>query len=119
MNDIYKELQGVATGIFAEFGQGDIRYISVTPGTGPADSPGPPRETLIKVNAVARGVQFRYIDGSNIVRTDQQITMPVHPTVTPDMNGFVSVDGVRYKIVEIVRKPAAGTPIAYTIIFRK
>lgn len=118
MSDFYSEMQGVASDLLREFKQGVIAYVAVTKGSGPADNPGAPTEKAYTLDAVARGVAFKYIDGTNVVASDQQMTMP-GKGVAPDMKGFVTVDGVRHKIVRIIRKPSAGTPIAWTVIFRK
>lgn len=118
MSDFYREMQAVATDLLGEFKQGVIEYVSLTPGNGPADDPGPSQETVTPVDAVARGVKFKYVDGSNVLATDQQLTMPGNG-VEPQPTGFVRIDGVRHKIVQIVRKPAAGIAVAFTVIFRK
>jgi len=47
-----------------------------------------------------------------------QITLP-GGIVEPQPEGYFTVDGVRHKIVEIKRVPAAGTPVAYHVIVRK
>lgn len=118
MSDFYQEMQAVASDLLGEFKQGVIQYVALTPGTGPRDNPGEPTETPHTINATARGVSFKYVDGTNIVSSDLQLTMP-GDGIAPEMTGFIRVDGVRYKIVQIVRKPAAGTPVAWTVIFRK
>lgn len=119
MNDFYKDMQAIASGLLAEFKQGDVRYIHLTPGTGPVDRPGKPVETPYVVDAAARGVQQRYVDNSNIVQSDMQVTMAVKPGVVPQMSGFIEGDGVRYKIVGVQQKPPFGVPVAHVIIFRK
>lgn len=118
MADFYQEMQGVASDLLREFKQGVIEYVTVTPGNGPADNPGPAQEIPTVINGVARGVKFKYIDGSNIVASDMQVTMPGN-MMEPKPNGFIRIDGVSYKIVQIIRKPAAGTAVAFTVIFRK
>lgn len=118
MVGFYDEMQTVASDLLREFKQGEIYYVALTPGTGPADNPGPTQEVPTLVNAVARGVKFKYIDGSNIVSSDFQITMP-GDGVEPNMRGFIKVDGVTHKIVKIDRKPSAGVAVAYVVIFRK
>lgn len=115
----YQDVQNVASEVLREFKQGEIKYIKVTPGKGPKHAPGAPTETVYDVDAAARGVQFKYIDGTQIVASDMQIVMAVRPDVTPDMKGFVSVDGVRYKIKACMAVPPAGTPVAHKIVFGK
>jgi hypothetical protein len=132
MPSIYQELQAVAKEVLAEFDQkepGDaspdpahgngIYYIAVVPGAGPAQNPGPSVEMPYKIDGVARGVAFKYINDKNVTASDQQITMAVDPRFTPDEKGFVLIDGKRHKVIECHRKPAAGTPIAYTLVIKK
>jgi hypothetical protein len=130
MSDFYEDMRSVASELLKEFDQkrpGDpsptdngIYYVGITPGTGPADNPGAPQEAPpIKVDAVARGVSFKYVDGTNVVQTDLQATMAVRPDMTPAISGFIIVDGKRHKIVKVMQKPAAGTSVAHTVIFRK
>jgi hypothetical protein len=133
-DNFYQDMQGIASDLLKEFDQTNpgipaspqavggngIYYVGMVPGTGPADNPGPPQEAApIKLDAVARGVSFKYVDGANVVTTDLQATMAVRSDMTPQMPGFMIVDGKRHKIVEVKQKPAAGIPVAYTVIFRK
>ena len=115
---LYDELQAVTTGIMSEFKQGDVRYVALTPGNGPIDEPGEPTETEYPLQSAVRGAKFRYVQSGLAVATDLQVTCSV-PSVVPDMNGFVKVDGVKHKIIGIDPKPAAGTPVAYVLIIRK
>lgn len=117
MADFYEEMQGVAASLLAEFQQGSISYVELTPGSGPADDPGQSTETVYALTATARGVLFKYVVG-DVVASDLQLTMP-GGGVEPKMKGFIRVDGKRYKIVQIMRNPAAGTPVAWVVIFRK
>ena len=117
---IYDEMQEIAKDVFAEFGQGVIKYIAVTPGNGPVDNPGPSQETpFTYVGATARGVKFKYVQSGLALASDTQVNCPVDPRFTPAGNGFVEIDGKRYKIVQIIQKPDAGTPVAFTLICRK
>lgn len=119
MSDFYRDLQNVASDVLGQFKQGSIEYIAVTPGNGPRDNPGPSQEAVPRpIDAVARGVSFKYVDGANIVTTDLQITMP-GGGVVPAMGGFIRVDGVRHKIISVLAKPAAGVPVAWVVIFRR
>lgn len=119
MSEFYKEMQGIASSLLAEFQQGDVSYIAITPGAGPANNPGQPIETRYPQTATVRGVSFKYINpNTGVIGSDLMLTMP-GAGVEPDMKGFVEVDGKRGKILQIVRKPAAGTPVAWVVIFRK
>jgi hypothetical protein len=118
MSDFYSDMRNVASDLLGEFNQGSIQYIAVTAGSGTPDDPGAVVETVTDVNGVARGVKFSYIDNSLVVSTDLQVTIPAD-VVTPSITGFVRIDGLRYKIVKIIPKPAAGAPVACTLIVRK
>ena len=118
MSDFYEEMQSVASSVLSDFAQGAVQYVEMTPGAGPPDDPGPASETLHSINAAVRGVSFKYIDGANVLSSDLQLTMP-GDGVEPTMSGFIRVDGKSYKIVAIIRKPAAGTVVAWAVIFRK
>lgn len=118
MSDFYSDMQNVAKDILTGFNQGDIRYVIETPGNGPADNPGPPViSTTPFTSAVARGVEFKYVSG-DVLASDLQITIP-GGIVDIQPQGYFTVDGVRYKIVEIKRVPAAGVPVAIIVIVRK
>lgn len=119
MAGFYDEMQAVASELLGEFRQGTIRYIALTPGTGPKDNPGPAVETPFDLDAVARGVSFKYVDNSAVLMSDLQTTFAVRPDMVPDIKGFIEMDGKRHKIERVIRKPAAGTPVAYTVVFKK
>ncbi len=132
MSSIYQDLQKVASQLLGQFDQkspgaaspdpitgNGIYYIAVVPGNGPVQNPGASTETPFKIDAVARGVSFKYIDNKSVVATDLQITMGADTRFTPNERGFALIDGVRVKVIQVIRKPAAGTVIAWTIIVRK
>lgn len=119
VNPIYAEMQTVASELLAEFAQGEIAYIEMQAGSGPADAPGEPLAIDYPVNGAARGVRFKYVDGTNVVATDMQVTFNVQEGVTPDITGFIRADGTLYKVVSVKTVPPVGVPIAHIIIFRK
>lgn len=116
----YDDMQGIATELLTEFKQGVISYVKVTPGSGPAHNPGPsvPVPTLLQ-GAVSRGIAWKYVNSGLGVASDLQVTHSVQAGVVPEINGFYDIDGLRYKVVNIVKKPAAGTTVAYVAIVRK
>lgn len=118
---IYDDLRAVATEIMPDFKQGDIRYVSVTNVAGSApDEVGSTSETVsAPLNAVARPVSTKYVDGTHIVQSDRQVVIPNDGITTPDMTGKVRIDGVNYKIINIMPRPAAGDPITWTVIVRR
>lgn len=118
MSDFYLDMQSIANGILSDFNQGVIDYVIETPGNGPADNPGAPSIlTTPLIAATARGVEFKFVMG-DVLASDLQITFP-GGIVEPQPEGFFTVDSVRYKIVQIKRVPAAGTPVVFIVIVRK
>jgi hypothetical protein len=116
---IYEELQGIAGELFAEFKQGVVQYVAKTPGVGPVDNPGAGTETPYSVNATVSGVSQKYVDRGLAIGSDLQIRMPFDARFVPDAKGFFTIDGVRCKILQIDKLPAAGATIAYVIPVRK
>lgn len=122
---LYVEMQSLASGLFAEFKQGIIQYIRVTPGNGSGDDPGPATETPFDWNATARGVKFQYVQSGLALASDMQVSGAAHPALVTDfanetvVRGFVTIDGLRYKIAKAIPKPAAGVAAAFTLIIRK
>lgn len=116
--EIYRELQGVTRDVLKEFTQGTITYMHSTPGAGPADDPGPATLTPYPYDGVARGVKFKFIDGTTIIASDLQTTMPAID-VEPDIKGHVIADSIRYKIIRVDRIPSIGDVVAYRLFIRK
>ena len=120
MSDIYQEMQKVTQDVMSEFNQGVIQYVSLTSGDGPADNPGLPVETVTTLKgATARNVSSKYVDGTIIFMTDVQVNMAVQTDVTPQIDDFVNIDGVRHKIIKPMTVPEAGTPVAHILIVRR
>lgn len=118
---IYDDLRPIAAELFEEFKQGDVRYVPivVTPGATPdrpaSSAPGAP----VPINATARPVETKYVNGTSIVVTDKQVTIPNDGKVKPDMSGFIDIDAVRHKVIEIMARPTAGDPIVWTVVVRR
>lgn len=114
----YDEMQGVASSVLADFGQAGISYVKVIPASGPPDNPGQPGEQIILLaDAVARGVEFKYVDGTQIVATDGQIVCAVNPAFEPRAQDFVIVKGKRHKVKKGGQIPPTGVPVAYIIFY--
>jgi hypothetical protein len=126
---LYDELQNVAADVLGEFKQGVIKYIEVVPGSGPADDPGESTENEFTLDATANGVKAEYVQNGLAVAGNLQIVASVkglnssNETVdvipSDDGNGFVTIDGVRYKVKKVLPKPAAGTPVAHILIIER
>lgn len=119
MSDFYEEMRGIASGVFAEFKQGSIAYVAMTrPTGGTPDDPGVPVPVPTSINATAKPVSTKYIDGTHIVGTEKEVMMP-NDGLEPQMDGFIDIDNVRHKIVRIMRRPEAGTVVSYNLIVRR
>lgn len=122
----YGDMQGIATGLLQQFGQGTeanpINLIKLTKGAGPAQNPGKPSEKATAIpGAVARGVEQKYIDRGLAITGDMQITteIPAMDLAGGAVGDTFEINHIRYKIVERVNLPAAGTPVVYVFIARK
>lgn len=137
MSDFYGEMQIVASGILQEFKQGLIEYVRITKGDGPEDNPGKSLETKYILDGAARGVKSKYVQQGLAVASDLQVVASVNvfdiennsvklvtnPVSVNDVkleqSGFIDLDGERFKIVEILPRPAVGTTVANVMIIRK
>lgn len=118
---IYDEMQKVAQEILGdpEFKQGPTYLVQITPGTGPVDDPGPGVETHHAINGAVRGVKWSLVNTGLAQASDMQIVHAVVPGVVPTAKDFVIADGIRYKVVQVLPKPAAGVPVAYLLVIRR
>ena len=121
----YDEMQAVAAGLLAEFKQGVVMLMQMTPGTpDPATPwiPGEPTETTYELDATVSAAYVNnasatYEDGSLILASDLIVTCAV-PPVAPQMGDRLAIDGRSYSIKQVNALPAAGTPAAYKIFVR-
>jgi hypothetical protein len=117
----YDDMQGIAAGVLAQFNQGVIRVIKLTKGTGPVYNPGTPSEVAtVLPGAVAKGVEKTYIDRGLAVGSDKQVTSSVNAAaLSVSMADILEIDGQPLRVVNIVKIPAAGTPVVLVFIARK
>lgn len=109
----YDEMADVATEILAEFNQGTVVLTRVSTAAGPNEwTPGAETTTPYTLDAVVRRVEQKYVDGTLIVATDNQITFAV-PPVVPRMADRLTIDGKDYVMKDLRPIPAAGIPVAY------
>lgn len=119
---IYDDLRTVSSELHGEFQQGVVQYVSLTvPAGARPDAPGTPvKSTPITINATARPVSTKYVDGTSVLRTDKQLSIPNDGTSpTPTVGHFIRIDGVDHKIEMVMQRPAAGDPISWTVIVRR
>lgn len=127
MSDFYTDLQATAAGVLSEFKQGVIKLVrtTVAPNEAEPSEPGTETTKTYLLNAVARGVSFKHIDGTLIVVSDRVVlcsTFVTDETSGAKLTGFeplpgdkLIVDGKPNDIKLIKPMPAAGTPVAFNI----
>ncbi|AID29246.1 hypothetical protein [Mesorhizobium jarvisii] len=111
----YDDMAGVATELLTEFNQGSVQLKRETPGVVDPDQPWVPIEPTVEtwpLNAAVRRVSQKYVDGTLIVATDNQVTFAV-PAIVPAMTDTLIVDGVELAMKDLRPIPPAGTVVAY------
>lgn len=117
---IYDEITPAIREVFGLVKQGSVVLMSVTLGNGPVDEPGEPTETPHELEATARGASFQYVRSGLADAADSQVTFAANPAIpAPKGSDWLQIDGVRFKIVKIIKKPDAGEPLVYTLIARR
>lgn len=111
----YDEMQDMASELLAEFKQGSVQLRKLTAGASDPDTPWEPgTETTAtyELDATVSRVQQKYVDGSLIIESDNQVTFAV-PEVVPDQNDILVIDGVEHSMKDLRAIPAAGTTVAW------
>jgi hypothetical protein len=106
----YDEMQDMASEMLAQFAQGTVtltREEEIGPGPNPWDPP-----VTYVLDAAVRRVAQKYVDGTLIVATDNQVTFAV-PAIVPAMTDTLTIDGVVQVMKDLRPIPAAGTVVAY------
>lgn len=117
---IYDDMQAIGRELLTEFNQDGISYVELIPAMGPPDNPGAPSETVHSLTgAVARGVEYKYVDGTQIVASDGQVTCKAPLSFTPKIKDWVIVGGQRHKIKSATAIPPTGTPVVYVWIYER
>lgn len=116
---IYDELRPVAQSLLAEFKQGVVSLVQVAAASGPADDPGTPATTTTLLNAAVTGAPYKYVRDGFAVSSDILVIAAPVDGIQPAKNDFIVIDGERYKIIEDVSVPAAGTRVAWKFLVRK
>lgn len=118
----YDEMADIATELLGEFQQGSVQLVrSVSAPSDPSTpwQPGDPTLATYDLAAAVRGVSQRYVDGTTILSSDQQVTCAV-PPVTPDMTtDTLLIDGIAVTVLKNMPIPASGTPVAYLFVVRR
>lgn len=109
----YGRMQGTATRLLGRFNQGTVQFLRENATQGPDEwTPGEPWREIFSLSATVRRVEQKYVDGTLIVGTEDQVTFAV-PSVEPVMTDKILIDGHERVLIDIRRIPAAGTPVAY------
>ena len=116
---IYDDVKIVADEVLADFKQGVVNLIQTSTTVGPADDPGSSTETSHTLDAVVKGVPFKYMNDSFILSTDLMVTAAILAGITPTINDFIEIDGVRCKIIKDVSVPGAGGRVVWKFLVRK
>jgi hypothetical protein len=115
----YEEMRTVAQDVFGEFKQGVIRYVESETAAGVTpDEPGSVTVTYTTLNATARPVSRQYVDGTQIIGVETEVSFAAG-SVVPTVEGSIEIDGSTYKIVRVMQRPAAGTAVSYTVIVKR
>lgn len=129
MSDFYSEMQGVASELLKEFGQGQVVYTITGAPTGPAWNPTPGAPVSYTLDATVQGVAKEYVGaivqgagresvgGAMILATDLQVTCAVFGS-EPSLAGTITIDGKVCQIVRVDKVPGAGVTIAWRIFVR-
>lgn len=115
MTDFYDEMRGVADELLGEFKQGSVVLKRETPGIPDPDKPWEPVEPTAEtweLSAAVRRVSTKYVDGTLIIATDNQVTFAV-PATVPLMTDHLVIDGREQAIKDLRPLPAAGTVVAH------
>lgn len=119
----YDEMQELAGSILSEFKQGSVKLIHYKEtNNGTLDEPSDLRETIYNLDATVSGVSYKYLINSYAVASDLTVTAGVIKGVTPTINDFIEIEGVRHKIIrDISAAPnaATGKPVVWRFICRK
>lgn len=116
---IYDELLPISKELLKEFKQGTIKHIKLTAGNGPADDPGAPTEVETDVDAVVKGVSFKYLKDAFATAGDKIITVAPNEEIIISQADYFKIDGERWKIIADISSPGAGTRIVWKYIIRK
>lgn len=114
----YDAMQVRAGALLDRFNQGSSseQVITSTPAANEWDLPS---ETVAEtvLDAVARGVSEKYVDGENIISTDLQMTIAaVDFTATAGMN--IKIDGKAVTVLRVDAVPAMGTVVVWRVFVR-
>lgn len=134
----YSKVQGTASRLMSRFKQGKVTLTRKTPGerplgSNPWDPPPAERISIYDLDATAKAVSDKFINGTLIFATDIEITagvtmtleavdgVPVAPApVQLELlpGDTLNADGQPVTIITTMRIPRVGTPVVWKFIVR-
>lgn len=127
--DFYAEMAGVTAELLSPtseggLGQGEIVFVTYTPGAAPAneyDPPSTPTRNETPLNGVAKGVSEQFIGtqagSETIIASDLElIVAPFSGDADP--GDVVEIDGTATTVLRVDNIPPAGTVAAVRLIVR-
>lgn len=136
MLDPYLRFQATADRLIGKWKQGTVtltRTIQGTPNPETPWIPAPSETRTYTLDAVVRDVATKYVDGTEILATDVQVTastkmswtatngVAITPSTVryePSPGDVMAIDGDGVTIVKTMRIPRAGTALAWRFIVR-
>lgn len=136
MTDIYTRAQRKVDRRFRKYKQGTVtltRTIQGAPNPETPWIPAPSETRTYTLDAVVRDVATKYVDGTEILSTDIQVTastkmswtatngVAITPSTVryePSPGDVMAIDGDGVTIVKSMRIPRAGTAVAWRFIVR-
>lgn len=132
----YDDMQDFASEMLVEFSQGVVTLTRTIPGTPDPAEPWEPVVDVVetyRLDAVAKSVSDKFVDGTTILATDTEITAaatmdlesvtggggtlgPTQVEIKP--GDGVTIDGQAVAVLKVMRIPRAGTCIAWRLIVR-
>ena len=133
MTQIYKDFQSLGTELLRQFSQGEVLLKRVYEGEPDPTKPWQPPasiERIYRLDATVRGVSSKYVDGTNIIVSDQMlicaipgeliaaddVPINVYEDIFPTEEDAIIVDGQPRTIKAIKPVPAAGIPSVHHIV---
>lgn len=116
----YARMQATASRLLDRFNQGVIVLAkpgSTTPPAQPWEPPIVVSPASYTLKATAKGVSKEFVNGTTILATDIEITAAAFGA-DPAPADALTIDGKAVTVVQIMRLPAAGVLVAWTIIVR-
>ena len=113
----YAKLQATVSGLMPKVSQGTVQLVRTARTVDPDKPWTVASETTetYEIQAAVTRVHSRYINGTTIIGTEDQVTFSM-PEVEPARTDAFVIDGRKRAIKDLRPIPGAGTPVAYVAI---